>query len=57
MRVRCSVCSLTAPRIPLANISTRGQVLAVFQPGAYTAIVSGKDGGTGVGLVGVFAVP
>ena len=26
-----------------------------LQPGAYTAIVSGKNGGTGVGIVEVFA--
>lgn len=30
-------------------------ILITLQPGAYTAIVSGKNGGTGVGLVEVFA--
>ncbi len=29
-------------------------ILATLDPGAYTAIVSGKDGGTGVGLVEVY---
>jgi hypothetical protein len=32
-------------------------ILATLPPGAYTAIVSGSNGGTGVGLVGVFTVP
>jgi len=31
-------------------------ILITFAPGAYTAIVSGADGGTGVGLVEVFEV-
>jgi len=30
-------------------------ILITLQPGAYTAIVSGVDGGTGVGIVEVFA--
>jgi hypothetical protein len=30
-------------------------VLATLPPGAYTAIVSGANGGTGVGVVAVFA--
>ena len=30
-------------------------LLVTLQPGAYTAIVSGSDGGTGVGIVEVFA--
>ncbi|MEO8043500.1 MAG: hypothetical protein ABI674_01225, partial [Spartobacteria bacterium] len=29
-------------------------ILATLDPGAYTAIVSGKSGGTGVGLVEVY---
>jgi hypothetical protein len=29
-------------------------ILATLAPGAYTAIVSGKDGGTGIGLVEVY---
>jgi hypothetical protein len=32
-------------------------VIATLQPGAYTAIVSGVGGATGVGLVGVFRTP
>jgi YVTN family beta-propeller protein len=32
-------------------------VILTLQPGAYTAIVQGVGGTTGVGLVGVFAVP
>jgi hypothetical protein len=31
-------------------------MLVTLPPGAYTAIVSGADGGTGVGLVEVFEV-
>jgi len=29
-------------------------IIGTFPPGAYTAIVSGKNGGTGVGLVEVY---
>jgi len=32
-------------------------VIATLAPGAYTAIVSGAGGTTGVGLVGVFKAP
>jgi hypothetical protein len=32
-------------------------IIATLPPGAYTAIVSGVNNGTGVALVGVFAVP
>ena len=32
-------------------------VILTLQPGAYTAIVEGVGGTTGVGLVGVFVVP
>jgi hypothetical protein len=32
-------------------------IIATLQPGAYTAIVSGVGGTTGVGLVGVFVAP
>jgi len=32
-------------------------ILMTLAPGAYTAIVSGAGGGTGVSVVGVFAVP
>ncbi len=32
-------------------------ILQTLAPGAYTAIVSGKSGGTGVGLVEVYNLP
>jgi hypothetical protein len=32
-------------------------IIATLVPGAYTAIISGFNGGTGVGLVGVFSTP
>jgi hypothetical protein len=32
-------------------------IMMTLPPGAYTAIVSGAGGTTGVGLVGVFATP
>jgi hypothetical protein len=32
-------------------------IIATLGPGAYTAIAQGVDGGTGVGLVEVFALP
>src|SRR6185437_11059102 len=32
-------------------------LLVTLDPGAYTAIVSGVGGGTGVSVVGVFALP
>lgn len=41
-----------APSDPLESA-----ILVTLDPGAYTAIVSGADGGTGVGIVEVFAVP
>jgi hypothetical protein len=41
-----------APRDPLEPA-----IMATLLPGAYTAIVQGAAGGTGVGLVGVFVVP
>ena len=31
--------------------------LGDFPPGQYTATISGKDGGTGVGLIEVFKLP
>jgi hypothetical protein len=31
--------------------------VSIFPPGQYTAIVSGKDGGTGVGLVEIYQLP
>jgi hypothetical protein len=39
------------------NHSLEPAIIATLQPGAYTAIVSGVAGGTGVGVVGVFVVP
>jgi hypothetical protein len=38
------------------NNALEPAVIATLPPGAYTAIVSGVNGGTGVGLVGVFEV-
>jgi hypothetical protein len=32
-------------------------ILVTLQPGAYTAILSGAGGGTGTGIVAVYAVP
>ncbi|MDO8263727.1 MAG: hypothetical protein Q7T21_10950 [Gallionella sp.] len=40
----------------LAPVNTlESAILITLQPGAYTAIVSGSDGGSGVGMVEVFA--
>jgi len=39
------------------NHSLEPALIATLAPGAYTAIVQGSAGGTGVGLVGVFVVP
>jgi hypothetical protein len=39
------------------NNSAEPALIATLPPGAYTAIVSGVGGSTGVGLVGVFAAP
>ena len=39
------------------NDSAEPAIIATLPPGAYTAIVQGVNGTTGVGLVGVFAVP
>jgi hypothetical protein len=32
-------------------------ILITLQPGAYTAVLSGVSGGTGVGVIGVYKVP
>jgi alpha-tubulin suppressor-like RCC1 family protein len=39
------------------NHTLEPAIIATLPPGAYTAIVQGAGGRTGVGLVGVFAVP
>ena len=39
------------------NCVQEAALLVTLPPGAYTAIVSGVSGGTGVGLVEVFEVP
>lgn len=44
---------LTALGLGLTDIHESG-LIASLQPGAYTAIVAGKDNGTGVGLVEVY---
>jgi hypothetical protein len=41
---------IEATTIPPSN-DLESAILATLDPGAYTAIVSGKDGGTGIGLV------
>src|SRR5258706_16453059 len=41
-----------APSNPLESA-----ILITLNPGAYTAILSGAGGGTGVGIIGVYAVP
>jgi hypothetical protein len=41
-----------APANPL-----EAAILTTLPPGAYTVILSGSAGGTGVGIVGVYAVP
>ncbi len=41
-----------APSDPLESA-----ILTTLAPGAYTAILSGAGGGTGVGIIGVYAVP
>jgi hypothetical protein len=41
-----------APTNPLES-----GIYITLQPGAYTAILSGVGGGTGVGVIGVYAVP
>jgi hypothetical protein len=30
--------------------------MAILPPGLYTAVVSGQDGGTGIGLIEVYAI-
>jgi hypothetical protein len=47
---------ITAAGHPLDDPHESG-IFATLTPGAYTAIVNGKDGATGVGLVEVYYVP
>ena len=44
---------ITATTIPPAN-DLESAILVTLSPGAYTAILAGKNGGTGVGLVEVY---
>ena len=44
---------IVATTIPPAN-DLESAILADLEPGAYTAVVAGKNGGTGVGLVEVY---
>jgi hypothetical protein len=44
---------IQATALPPAN-DLEPAILAMLSPGAYTAILAGKDGGTGVGLVEVY---
>ena len=41
-----------APSDPLESV-----ILMTLDPGAYTAILLGADGGTGTGIIEVFALP
>ena len=50
------VAALTANGFALSN-SLESAILVTVPPGAYTALVSGANGGTGVAIVEVFAVP
>ena len=47
---------IEATGIPPTN-DAEASILATLAPGAYTAIQSGKNGGTGVGLVEVYYLP
>lgn len=47
---------LEATKIPPSN-DKESAIVATLSPGAYTAIVAGKNGGTGVGLVEVYNLP
>lgn len=49
-----NVAQIQATGLAPAN-SLESAILISLQPGAYTAIMSGADGGTGVGIVEVFA--
>ncbi len=44
---------ITDTIIPPTN-NLESAILATLQPGAYTVILAGKDGGTGIGLVEVY---
>lgn len=48
--------AITATGIPPTN-PTEAAIVATLMPGNYTAIESGKNGGTGVGLVEVYRLP
>src|SRR4029079_17232595 len=50
-----SAAQLTAYGLAPQNFLESG-IYASLQPGAYTAILAGKDGGTGVGLVEIYNV-
>ncbi len=48
-----------ASEIPSALVPTNSSesvIIATLDPGAYTAIVSGADGGTGIGIVEIFEI-
>ena len=50
---QASAASLTANGLALQN-SLESGIFTVLAPGSYTAILSGKNGGTGIGLVEVY---
>ena len=47
---------ITATKIPPTD-DHESAVLATLTPGAYTAVVRGKNNGTGVALVEVYVLP
>jgi hypothetical protein len=51
-----SAAQLTAHGLALPNTKESGIYLGVVPPGQFTAIVAGKNGGTGIGLVEVYNV-
>ena len=52
--IPADVSAITATGLPPAD-PRESAILLTLPPGAYTAVVSGKNGGTGVGIVEVFA--
>jgi hypothetical protein len=51
-----SAALLTAHGLALSDPKESGLFLAAIAPGQYTAIVAGKNGGTGIGLVELYNV-
>ena len=51
-----SAALLTANGLGLSDPKESGLFLALIAPGQYTAIVAGKNGGTGIALVELYNV-